>query len=98
MQFDASDLDLLATTACWTAAIRAQESEREDRVFDDPWAAVLAGREGVAWMERMASDSTGGSCVSLVVRTRFFDDFLQRTVNNYPLQIKMFFAGWFADF
>ena len=86
MQFDASNMDLLATTACWTAAIRAQESEREDRLFDDPWAAALAGREGAAWMERMASDSTGGSSVSLVVRTRFFDDFLQSTVNNYPVR------------
>ena len=27
---------LLASTARWTAAVRAQESAREDRLFDDP--------------------------------------------------------------
>jgi O-methyltransferase involved in polyketide biosynthesis len=38
----------LGSTAHWTAAARACESAREDRLFDDPWAAALAGTEGVA--------------------------------------------------
>ncbi|HEY8926273.1 MAG TPA: class I SAM-dependent methyltransferase, partial [Polyangia bacterium] len=28
-----------------TAAARARESRRPDRLFDDPWAAALAGPE-----------------------------------------------------
>ncbi len=38
--------DLLGATARWTAAVRARESPREDRLFYDPWAAALAGEEG----------------------------------------------------
>jgi methyltransferase (TIGR00027 family) len=55
----------------------ARESERADRLFDDPLAAALAGPEGLAWLERMESaarsDSPG---LYPVIRTRFFDDFL----------------------
>jgi methyltransferase (TIGR00027 family) len=94
MQFDSPDIDLLATTACWTAAIRAQESERADRLFDDPLAATLAGREGAAWLERMTGVSGSDSNDSVNIRTRFFDDFLQRVTNNYPVrQVVLVAAG-----
>ncbi len=66
-----------APTSRWMAAARARESERADRLFDDPLAAALAGLEGFAWLERMESaarsDSPG---LYPVIRTRFFDDFL----------------------
>jgi len=58
------DMDPLATTACWTAAIRAQESERVDRLsmipgrlllraVRDPhgWSAWLAYREAVVTIQ-----------------------------------------------
>jgi len=45
----------IAPTSRWMAAARARESERADRVFDDPFAAALAGPEGFAWLERMES-------------------------------------------
>ena len=32
---------LLGATAFWTASVRANESSREDRLFDDPWTATL---------------------------------------------------------
>jgi methyltransferase (TIGR00027 family) len=59
------------------AAARARESERADRLFDDPLAAALAGPEGFAWLERMefAAQSDGPGLYP-VIRTRFFDDFL----------------------
>ena len=38
--------DRAAGTAYWIAAARAQESAREDRVFDDPFAEALAGEIG----------------------------------------------------
>ena len=67
----------IAPTSRWMAAARARESERADRLFDDPLAAALAGLEGFAWLERMESaarsDSPG---LYPVIRTRFFDDFL----------------------
>jgi O-methyltransferase involved in polyketide biosynthesis len=36
-------LDPIATTSRVTAAMRAAESERPDRLFADPFAAALAG-------------------------------------------------------
>jgi len=59
------------------AAARARESERPDRLFDDPLAEALAGPEGFAWLERMeAAARSKGPGLYPVIRTRFFDDFL----------------------
>ncbi len=38
----------IAPTSRWMAAARARESERADRLFDDPLAAAFAGPEGFA--------------------------------------------------
>ena len=64
----------LAATACWTAAVRARESRREDRLFHDPWAEALAGEQGAAWIAQHPEDST----ITMVLRTRYFDDFLEQ--------------------
>src|SRR5690348_9172340 len=53
MASDSPNKESLASTACWIAAIRAHESERTDRLFNDPWAALLAGQAGQAWLDRM---------------------------------------------
>jgi methyltransferase (TIGR00027 family) len=59
------------------AAARARESERADRLFSDPLAAALAGREGYAWLEQMeAAARSDWPGLYPVIRTRFFDDFL----------------------
>jgi hypothetical protein len=41
---------LLAVTASWIAAVRAQESRRPDHLLDDPWAAQLADAEVEEWL------------------------------------------------
>lgn len=80
----------LASTARWTAAVRALESERIDRLFSDPWAAALAGEEGSAWLAQRTADSV----LPIVLRTRFFDDFLQRITSREAVrQIVMLAAG-----
>ncbi len=71
----------VARTARWTAAARARESARPDRLFDDPFAALLAGTDGDTLLrhfhtERSAPD---GNPV-LPIRTRWFDDFLRASV------------------
>ena len=67
----------IAPTSRWMAAARARENEREDRLFDDPLAAALAGPEGFVWLERMESAARSESPgLYPVIRTRFFDDFL----------------------
>jgi methyltransferase (TIGR00027 family) len=59
------------------AAVRALESRRPDRLFDDPLAAAFAGREGFAWLADMELPWLwGGPGLYIVIRTRFFDDFL----------------------
>ncbi len=62
----------LEATARWTAAVRAAEDARSDRLFDDPWADALAGPEGRSWIDQRPQDSV----VPIVLRTRYFDDWL----------------------
>lgn len=80
----------LGLTARWAAAVRAGESERPDRLFTDPWAGLLAGEEGAAW----AADRPADSLVTMVLRTRFYDDFLQRVTRADGIgQVVLLAAG-----
>jgi methyltransferase (TIGR00027 family) len=80
----------LGSTAHWTAAARGLESGREDRLFDDPWANSLAGAEGTTW----AANRPPESLAPIVLRIRYFDDFLQRiTRENALRQVVLMAAG-----
>jgi methyltransferase (TIGR00027 family) len=88
-------MDPVATTALYTAMIRARESTRSDRLFDDSLAGALAGPQGdelIAWMETIspgAADNPG-----ILIRTRFFDDALERIVGESGVdQIVILAAG-----
>jgi len=95
--------DLLGLTAWWAAHARAKESRRADRLFndhwaaalagtgcDDLWAAALAGTESKEWVEQWSNDDG----VSTIVRTRFFDDFLQRVTDQDAIrQVVLMAAG-----
>jgi methyltransferase (TIGR00027 family) len=81
---------MLGSTAHWTAAVRARESKRKDRLFNDPWAADLAGEEGRSWIKIRSEVST----IAMVLRTRFFDDFLRRiAVEEKMGQVVLMAAG-----
>ena len=73
---------MLASTASWTAGVRARETKREDRLFEDPLAESLAGEAGAAWIAQRPTDST----LPIVLRTRFFDDFLIRITREHNIQ------------
>lgn len=83
-------MDPLALTSRWMAAARAREGERPHRLFLDPLAAELAGPEGFAWLEHTEPVARlGGQAgppvgpgLYVVVRTRFFDDFLLRACRD----------------
>jgi methyltransferase (TIGR00027 family) len=80
----------LAATARWTAAVRAVETAREDRLFEDPWAAELAGPEGRAWIEARTPESV----LPLVVRTRYYDDWLSAVMLDAAIrQVVVLGAG-----
>ncbi|HEX5116730.1 MAG TPA: SAM-dependent methyltransferase [Pseudonocardiaceae bacterium] len=64
------DLDPVASTGRLTAALRAVETTRDDRLFTDPFAAYLAGEEGRGLLDVFGDNST------IAVRTRFYDDAL----------------------
>jgi len=82
----------VANTARWTAAIRAHETQRPDRLFDDPWASVLAGEEGFSLLGP-AGPEVADVGVYVAVRTRFFDDFIVRALRQGLRQVVMVAAG-----
>lgn len=90
--------DPVGATARLTAAARARETEQQDGLFSDPFAAELAGAEGFAALDRQdAARSGGGEVVAnpvFAIRTRFFDEFLLREVTQRQVgQIVLVAAG-----
>jgi methyltransferase (TIGR00027 family) len=79
-------------TAYWIAAARARESEREDRLFSDPYASELAGTIGRAALEA-SERASGGENPFLPIRTRFFDDLLETQADAFD-QIVLLGAGF----
>jgi methyltransferase (TIGR00027 family) len=80
----------LSATAYWMASVRARESEREDCLIRDPWAADLAGETGMTWIAARSADSV----LPIAIRTRYFDDFLQRiTAEQQILQVVLLASG-----
>lgn len=60
-------------TARLMAAMRAKETTRPDRLFNDSFAEQLAGEEAFTFLEKKLK---GEDRAYVAVRTRFFDDFL----------------------
>jgi methyltransferase (TIGR00027 family) len=78
-------------TARWTAAVRAHESRRDDRLYFDPWAAALAGPEGEAWFTERGDTP---ALQVITIRTRFFDEFLERATGDRGVrQVVLLGAG-----
>ncbi len=84
-------MEAVSTTAQWTAAARALESERPDHIFDDPWARTVAADTGFPLLERYAGAGTGPF---VVVRTKFMDEAIGEAVTVRGLrQVAMIAAG-----
>lgn len=64
----------ISDTARWVAIYRAQESERPDAVFNDPFARRLAGERGQQIAN--ALEFTTKNSWSFVARTFLFDEFI----------------------
>ncbi|MGW2722941.1 class I SAM-dependent methyltransferase [Streptomyces sp. NPDC001492] len=83
-------LDPVERTALLTAALRAAESRREDRLYEDPYADRLAADTGPGLLaEIRAATFPPDRPRSLpstpdynAIRTRFFDDLLQQAAQD----------------
>lgn len=91
-------------TALGMALVRAQESRREDRLFDDPYAQAFADAAAGAFSGEPATAgerTPGGPLARLgevfvfhaVIRTRFFDDYLLAAVAAGCRQVVLLAAG-----
>ncbi len=88
-------IDAVATTARWTAAHRARESEQPDRLFNDPLAGLLAGEAGMAMLARAEEQSPHHALMAayLAIRTRYLDEALLRACEDGIVQVVMLAAG-----
>lgn len=69
----------VSETALWVAHFRAQESERPDALFCDPYAAVMAGERGAAIANSMSATSAH-TRLNVVMRTKIIDDYLTELI------------------
>jgi methyltransferase (TIGR00027 family) len=83
----------MTLTAKVAAAGRARESEREDRLFCDDLAAVLAGPEGFSWMEQWRLPGGPAENPTIGPRTRFFDDLVVDALDEGIRQVVLVAAG-----
>lgn len=91
-------------TAIWVAMVRAQESTREDRLFDDPYASAFVAAAPVEFPEAPSGEAEHAALgplaslgtrfyVSGVIRTRFFDDYLMAAAAAGCRQVVLLAAG-----
>jgi methyltransferase (TIGR00027 family) len=86
-------LDPVATTGLLVAAIRAEESAREDALFRDPFAAALAGDAGRAALAAYQAAAGAVTVPVIEVRTRFYDDAFRRAWQGGIRQFALLAAG-----
>ena len=84
-------IEHISDTARWVAHYRAEESERPDAVFRDPFARRLAGPKGAA----IARGARRGSSMAwaMVVRTVAFDEMLLDCIGRGATRIVNLAAG-----
>ncbi|MBW0013682.1 SAM-dependent methyltransferase [Mycobacterium sp.] len=87
-----STRNALAATAFLAAAVRADESARDEPLITDPFAERLAGDEGRRLLAD-ASAATGQPPAEIVIRTRFFDEALRDAQAGGVSQVVIVAAG-----
>jgi methyltransferase (TIGR00027 family) len=86
-------LDGLSSTGRLTAAGRAVESRRADRLFEDPLAEALAGEDGFRLMERWRLPGMPLENPTIGPRTRYYDDLVLEAVADGLGQVVLVAAG-----
>jgi methyltransferase (TIGR00027 family) len=92
-------MDPLGMTSRLVAAARERESQRADRLFNDPYAGALAGDEGRSMMAmaesvpRQVGSSAPTENPYLSIRTRFLDDVVASAIQSGIRQFAILAAG-----
>lgn len=69
-------MDEVSKTALGVARVRAAESERPDRLFDDPWAAKFCAAAPDLVPVGARTPIALAFALQAIIRTRFYDDYL----------------------
>lgn len=77
---DAASIRNVSDTARWVAVYRADETDRDDALFSDPFARRMAGERGQAIVESLPFGASMGW--SIVVRTAVMDDIILRCIER----------------
>ncbi|UOB08576.1 SAM-dependent methyltransferase [Streptomyces sp. HP-A2021] len=83
-------MEAVSRTAQWTAAARALETEREDRLFADPYARTVAGTVGFELLDRYAG---AGTVPFLAIRTTYLDRAIGRAMREQEIRQVVFLAA-----
>ncbi|MGW4890524.1 class I SAM-dependent methyltransferase [Streptomyces murinus] len=83
-------MEAVSRTAQWTAAARALETDREDRLFADPYARTVAGTTGFELLDRYAG---AGTVPFLAIRTTYLDRAIEGAVRERGLCQVVFLAA-----
>ena len=79
-------------TAVMVAALRAEASAWPDAICHDPWAAQLAGEEGLRYAER-SKRSFPPMALWLAVRTAYIDAHVRHFIEHAGTQVVLLGAG-----
>jgi len=102
---EVGELELVGVgkTALGVALVRAHESRRPDRLFDDPYAAAFVAAAPAAFPDAFPGRTAAAAdplarvgaafAVSAVLRTRFFDDYLRQARAAGCAQVVLLAAG-----
>ena len=85
-------LEGVSRTAVGVARVRARESERDDRLFDDPWASTFAAL-GDPPSDEPPSPQRLALAFQIIIRTRFYDDWLRGEMDRGIRQFVLLGAG-----
>ncbi len=83
-------MEAVSRTAQWTAAARALETEREDRLFADPYARTVADEIGFELLKRYDG---GGIVPFLAIRTTYLDRAITAAVEERGIRQVVFLAA-----
>ncbi len=78
-----------SNTALITAAARALENERNDKLFSDPYSKLLAGEDGM----RLLMDFGESFTLAETIRTKFFDDAITEAIKSGKKQFVALGSG-----